>query len=56
MLHLCECVCHGTDGLHLIQAIVTGWIVSMMCQIAGHTLSNFIERNNTPETQNLRIS
>lgn len=36
------CVCHGAHVLHLIEAIVTSWTLSMLCQVAGYTLSNFM--------------
>lgn len=33
---------HGADVLHLIWATVTSWILSMLCQVADYTLSNFM--------------
>lgn len=43
VLVLCVSWCRSITP-HLGQ--VTCWIVSMMCQVAGHTLSNLIRNNN----------
>lgn len=42
---VCVCVCPLCVCRRLSLALVTSWIVSMLCQVARHTLSNFMVKN-----------